>query len=68
MYTEYIHYFGSYVNVHTRSNIRLNYTMPYPMGVTNKVIAISAKSISWTPYSWVAIGVIIGAIWETLGN
>ena len=42
--------------------------MPYPMGAINKVVAISSQVISWIPYSWVAIGVIIGAIWETLGS
>jgi len=28
------------------------------MDATNKVVVISAKVISWTPYSWVVIGVI----------
>jgi len=42
--------------------------MSYSMDATDKVVVISAEVISWTPYSWVAIGVIIGAIWETLGS
>jgi len=40
----------------------LNYTMSYSMDATDKVVVISAEVISWTPFSWVAIGVI----WETL--
>jgi hypothetical protein len=38
------------------------------MDATNKVVVISGEIISWTPYSWIIIGVIIGAIWETLGG
>ena len=42
--------------------------MSYSMDATDKVVVISAEVISWTSYVWVTIGVIIGAIWETLGS
>ena len=52
--------------------------MSYSMDATNKVVAISAEVISWTPFSWVAMlgatkgtvldAISLGALWDTLGS